>query len=420
MVLAWEEDIWEPCPYYWTVDLDECVIKQTVQAALKLPDPCDIRYSAKGKLNKFYTVTSGGNDLIARVTLPIIPTWKTLSEVATLQWVRDNTSLPVPTILAYQANRRNAIGFEWLAMTKMPGRGLDDKEASTWRRTRFAAKEEIVRQIAVFCAATFKHQLLGIGNLFPDSLSPQDDLVGVGTLRPVTRTVQDQQAGRSLSFSSSVSRSTIRVQRIVSEESLSEDPADNENVLMGRYDTSKDWLLARLAVAENKARRRLLAARKAAEDDDDYDETEVNDEDLDDNSALHNCDIQKHLRTLEIISKLRNLLDNFFPPTQAPGHPKPTMIYREDIYGTYWDDFKEYELTQLRKLFLGEMMRLEHGWVEIYEAEASKRKKDFDLAVACCDDGLEVKTIRCWRKDVEERNEDALGLRERMNADELY
>jgi hypothetical protein len=49
-------------------------------------------------------------------------------------------------------------------MSKMPGTSLHDR----WRDVAFSAKEDIVRQVAVFCSDTFRAQLRGIGNLFFD------------------------------------------------------------------------------------------------------------------------------------------------------------------------------------------------------------------------------------------------------------
>jgi hypothetical protein len=155
----------------WTVELDEDAIRQTVASSLNLATvPCHIKFLAQGAFNKVYVVIfpEKEKEVIARVSLPVDPKWKTLSEVATLQWVRDNTSLPVPEILSYQADRNSAIGFEWIVMSKMPGKSLGDR----WRDVAFSAKEEIVRQLAVFCSDTFRAQLRGIGNLFLDSTGP--------------------------------------------------------------------------------------------------------------------------------------------------------------------------------------------------------------------------------------------------------
>jgi len=176
--LEWVRDLWGTEPR-WTAELDEEAIKQTAQCRLKLPGECTIKFLAQGAFNKLYIVKSPEKEIVARVTLPVDPGWKTLSEVATLQWVRDNTTLPVPEVLAYQANRSSPIGFEWILLTKMPGKPWAD----VWREISFSAKEEITRRLALFCAETFQKQLRGIGNLFLDptlleSTSPAVETIG--------------------------------------------------------------------------------------------------------------------------------------------------------------------------------------------------------------------------------------------------
>ncbi|KAK4135809.1 hypothetical protein BT67DRAFT_440687 [Trichocladium antarcticum] len=74
--------IWaaEPC---WTVEPDEEAIKQTVKSSLNghpTTGPCDINFLAQGGFNKVYIVTVAEKEVIARVTLPVDPKWKTLSE----------------------------------------------------------------------------------------------------------------------------------------------------------------------------------------------------------------------------------------------------------------------------------------------------------------------------------------------------
>ena len=57
-----------------------------------------------------------------RVALPAYPTKKTDSEVATLQWVRQHTSIPVPQVYAYSSFSQNGpLGYEWILMERMPG-----------------------------------------------------------------------------------------------------------------------------------------------------------------------------------------------------------------------------------------------------------------------------------------------------------
>ena len=52
------------------------------------------------------------------------PFYKTTSEVATLSYVRADSSAPVPRIVAHSSTVDNDIGFEWTLMEKIPGVSL--------------------------------------------------------------------------------------------------------------------------------------------------------------------------------------------------------------------------------------------------------------------------------------------------------
>jgi aminoglycoside phosphotransferase (APT) family kinase protein len=56
--------------------------------------------------------------------LPVTPKVKTLSEVATLAYVREKTSIPVPKVVAYDADLTNELGFEYIRMERVDGHPL--------------------------------------------------------------------------------------------------------------------------------------------------------------------------------------------------------------------------------------------------------------------------------------------------------
>lgn len=60
-----------------------------------------------------------------RVSLPLDPYFKTASEVATLAVVHDRTSIPTPTVSAFDASFNNDLGFEWMLMERLPGQNLE-------------------------------------------------------------------------------------------------------------------------------------------------------------------------------------------------------------------------------------------------------------------------------------------------------
>ncbi|KAK9235074.1 phosphotransferase enzyme family-domain-containing protein [Lipomyces kononenkoae] len=501
--LEWVHDLWGSEPR-WTVDLDEEAIKQTVQSALELPGACTIEFLAQGAFNRLYIIRSTEKDIVARVTLPVDPAWKTLSEVATLKWVRENTSLPVPEVLAYKADRSSVIGFEWIFMSKMPGKPLAD----VWRDVSFSAKENLVRQLALFCSDTFQKQMRGIGNLFPDSTMPAStsphgdgtvetterekfrkplltslgqstseiqesdtasedldtrDPVGKISTSEEIRETKDNLCSKEIvkeTFHAKTATGTqdpslVCVQRIVSAAFIWDDRI-HQDVSRGPFSSSKDWLSARLALAESDYFKRLSRVQKRANNNEDSEQEE------DDPEELKNI--------IYIISTLRSRLDEFFPTKDL--EPEPSMIYHDDmsrhnilvnedgiltavvdwecvsalplwiacqfppilqgkplekepikskyqhdengeVVELYWEHLENYELTQLRHLFLEEMQRLQPTWVEIFKS--SQRQRDFDLAVTNCDDSFLIRRIRNWLQDMDSGVENFQGLEERID-----
>jgi hypothetical protein len=83
-----------------------------------------VNFLAAGSWNRaFVVVPCGGGtsegtntlrELIFRVALPAIAHFsKVTAEVATMAWVRRQTEIPVPEVLAYTGDRENEVGYEW-------------------------------------------------------------------------------------------------------------------------------------------------------------------------------------------------------------------------------------------------------------------------------------------------------------------
>lgn len=106
-----------------------------------------------------------------RVSLPVDPHHKTRGEVATLQWVRQNTDIPVPEVICFDASNQNDIGFEYIIMEKMPGTTLYLR----WRKLSMAQKTALVERLAEFQVqlldASTRNNLRGIGTL---ELNPEE------------------------------------------------------------------------------------------------------------------------------------------------------------------------------------------------------------------------------------------------------
>jgi aminoglycoside phosphotransferase (APT) family kinase protein len=508
--LKWVGDLWGSAPQ-WTVHLDRKAIRKTVHSAISFPKFCTIKFLAQGAFNKVYMIRADGKEVVVRVTLPVDPGWKTLSEVATLEWVGKLTHLPVPKVLAYGADRDNPIGFEYIIMERMHGKPLAD----VWHDIRFYAKETLVHQLALFCATTFEQQMNRIGNLFPNP------------------------GGNKRHF---------KIGRIVSADFIWDDCLHQDG-LRGPFRSSKDWLSARLTLAENNCRKRLGCVKELKNPDEDKKDTveghgkeeegevedyalvnlqaedwqegrgsqdrpssvgsvlsdssivlsiassiasltssESRDEDrpssagsVSSDSSIASSiasstssesrdeDLEELENTMFIISRLRSRLDEFFP-TNDQGS-EPTMIFHNDLSShnilvdegvltgvvdwecvsflplwiacqlpsvlqgkrldlkpikstyqhdengevveLYWKHLENYELTQMRSIFLEEMRMLQPRWVEIFES--SQRQRDFDLAVTNCGDSFLIRRICNWLKDMDSGVENYQGLEERID-----
>ena len=67
-----------------------------------------------------YSITlCDGREVIARVARRFMPRLKIESEVATMDYIRSYTSIPVPTVYFYDSNPFNRLGGEYMIMSKV-------------------------------------------------------------------------------------------------------------------------------------------------------------------------------------------------------------------------------------------------------------------------------------------------------------
>ena len=82
-----------------------------------------------------------------RISLPVDPKYKTLSEVTTVEYILSHTNIPVPKIYAHNADNGNDIKFEWILMEKMSGKRLEE----VWENIPWEKKQTLVDKIANYC-----------------------------------------------------------------------------------------------------------------------------------------------------------------------------------------------------------------------------------------------------------------------------
>ncbi|KAK1767543.1 phosphotransferase enzyme family-domain-containing protein [Phialemonium atrogriseum] len=397
----------------WTLEPDLEAAKQLVES-ISMIEAGTINMSllAQGAFNKLCDITMSkkAEALILRVALPVDPRYKTLSEVATMDRMRHNTNVPVPRVLAYEASRANPVGFEWILMAKLPGKPLAD----AWKSLSYPAKEGLAKRFAAYSSSLFKNQLSGIGNIY--TASPP------------------------------------KVDWIVSMHFFWGDHI-HQDVRRGPFSSSKDWMEARLALSEHDCRSTLAKYPDRSgidsDDEDDIDDAQRTLEIIkrlvplvgqilpidhleDEPSMFFHDDLSRHNILVDDSGALTGVVDwecvsalprwkacyypSFLEGPPRDTKPDPTRYQRTaggEPADLYWEHLMEYELTTLRMVFLGEMARLEPGWVDVFNSSTMQR--DLDLAVQNCDNEFIARRIHDWIDDVAARRSNPHSLRDRID-----
>ena len=108
-----------------------------------------IEFLADGGFNRVYTIQTEAKNYVFRVALPVDPYYKVESEVATAELVRHFTSIPVPTIYAYDSSSKNLLGLEWILMDRVSsGKGLH----YSWEKMKYDSKVRLAESAAEWSA----------------------------------------------------------------------------------------------------------------------------------------------------------------------------------------------------------------------------------------------------------------------------
>lgn len=379
------------------------------------PGECSVSFHASGSFNKLFLVkTKQQGSFLMRVSLPVDPHNKTSGEVATLRWIRRNTDVPVPEVVAFDDLSDNEIGFEWILMQLMPGTSAYYQ----WRGMSMETKREFVERVADMQA-----QLFSPGHA-------ETGFRGIGTLKG-SEACPGPAPGQIVS------------------PMFFWGPHFDYDVPRGPFRSSHDWLGVTLAIALRERADEI----EEAEDEEDRQDAE---------------------EQLRITRRLVDLLPKIFPSIQHPaertiiwhgdlslsnimvdGEDKITAVIdwecvstmpvwvasqmpqflvgspREvepirDGYGDedpeydkaftattdyddgldsegktdlYWIHLMEYEQTRLRKVYADRMRQLWPAWDA--EVTDGALKADFLEAVSRCADGFGLRQIEKWVDAIE-------------------
>lgn len=405
--LEWVEGTFGTEPR-WTKEPDIEIVKQTAQKHLGCTEntSMEVAFHAQGAFNKLYRISTGDSTYLMRVSLPVDPRHKTASEVATIEFVRQETDMPLPRIITFNSDNQNELGFEWILMEMMPGTTLRKR----WRKMTWEAKEEVVKQLVKYQAQLFEKRFAGIGNIFMQTEAPDKAFDAIGP---------------------------FVLGRIVSLIFFWGDHLTHD-VSHGPFKTSNAWLRTRLQFAITDQERIL----GTTEDEDEIEDAEF---------------------AKDLAGRMLEALSTVFPPDDT-AEPEPSILFHDDLsmqnvlvddtgeltaiidwecvsavplwracqlpqllegpsreeepqkvdYGPesdteeqdpeegdnegittlYWRHLQEYEKTQLRKLFVDEMDKLKPEWVS--QMKNSTLEADFEKAVHNTDNGWANQTVNQW------------------------
>lgn len=137
--LLWDQSFWGVTPA-WATEPNIKAMIEIERKSLAIPEltRCDVEFLAEGTFNKVYNVRCGlDEEYIMRVTLPVQPRFKTMSEVATINVIRHHTDISVPKGLQYDVSNDNELGFEWMVMERVRGLELEERwKDMSWVKKR--------------------------------------------------------------------------------------------------------------------------------------------------------------------------------------------------------------------------------------------------------------------------------------------
>ncbi|KAI0264610.1 hypothetical protein BC834DRAFT_826020 [Gloeopeniophorella convolvens] len=132
-----------------------------------------ITFLSSGTFHKAYSVTLiDGRDVIARVARRFMPRRKTESEVATMEYIRTFTSIPVPTVYFYDSNPYNRLGGEYIIMSKAEGIPL----STVYQYMPHKSLMALLNNLASIIIPIFAHRFSSIGSLYTGPPTPSQPI----------------------------------------------------------------------------------------------------------------------------------------------------------------------------------------------------------------------------------------------------
>lgn len=130
----------------------------------KDPSLLQVQFFAQGGFNKIYEISHPvvGKKYLLRVTLPVDPFFKTESEVATIEFLRQSTTIPLTRVIAWNSSSKNILGYEWVLMEKVEG----IPAGKVWRTMPWEAKVNLSRGLGECAVQLRRLPFDKIGSIF--------------------------------------------------------------------------------------------------------------------------------------------------------------------------------------------------------------------------------------------------------------
>ncbi|KAL0576128.1 hypothetical protein V5O48_005846 [Marasmius crinis-equi] len=164
-------------------EVDRRVLKDVVREKMCV-ELARIEFLSSGTFHKAYLITLENRvQLVARVARRFMPRLKTESEVATLQYLREHTNVPVPVVLHYDSNPFNRLGGEYILMSKANGVPL----SKVYHSLPYNDVVKLLQNVAKIIIPLFAHRFSSLGSLYlhPPTSSPTTSTSAVPTPKAV-------------------------------------------------------------------------------------------------------------------------------------------------------------------------------------------------------------------------------------------
>lgn len=160
---------------YWPGELDDEAWIRSIRAILAQKFPhfanSEIKYFAAGTFNRLYSISGKDwvNTYIFRVSIPVEPFYKTESEVATMEYIRQHSTIPVPRVYAFSSSDANELGFEWILLEMI--NGIPIREA--WSKMSEAARFALFTELAEHTKGLLQLRFSELGNIYFSDVADQ-------------------------------------------------------------------------------------------------------------------------------------------------------------------------------------------------------------------------------------------------------